>query len=126
MSLKKYLKAIAGTGAVSESALYTTIATNLLSQVLHYEPKFYEINKSNKAGGIPDIRLHAGDEDNTEWIVCEVKLDDADIRKEARRQRIWKEQILARGYIRTETFYVLLCAPKTFYVCDLAGEILDG
>ena len=76
MSLKKYLKAIAGTGAVSESALYTTIATNLLSNVLHYEPKFYEINKSNKAGGIPDIRLHAGDEDNTEWIVCEVKLDD--------------------------------------------------
>ena len=126
MSLKKYLKAIAGTGAVSESALYTTIATNLLSNVLHYEPKFYEINKSNKAGGIPDIRLHAGDEDNTEWIVCEVKLDDTDIRKDSRRQRIWKEQILARGYIRTETFYVLLCAPKTFYVCNLAGEILDG
>lgn len=126
MSLKKYLKAIAGTGAVSESALYTTIATNLLSNVLYYEPKFYEINKSNKAGGIPDIRLHAGDEDNTEWIVCEVKLDDADIRKDSRRQRIWKEQILARGYIRTETFYVLLCAPKTFYVCNLAGEILDG
>ena len=126
MSLKKYLKAIAGTGAVSESALYTTIATNLLSNVLHYEPGFYEINKSNKAGGIPDIRIHAGDEDKTEWIVCEVKLDDADIKKDSHRQRIWKEQILARGYIRTETFYVLLCAPKTFYVCNLEGEILDG
>lgn len=126
MSLKKYLKAIAGTGAVSESALYTTFATNILSNVLHYEPAFYEINKSNKAGGIPDIRLHAGDEDKTEWIVCEAKLDDADIRKDARRQRIWKEQILARGYIRTETFYVLLCAPRTFYVCNLEGEILDG
>lgn len=126
MSLKKYLKAIAGTGAVSESALYTTVATNILSNVLHYEPGFYEINKSNKAGGIPDIRIHAGDEDKTEWIVCEAKLDDADIRKDSRRQRIWKEQILARGYIRTETFYVLLCAPRTFYVCNLAGEILDG
>ncbi|MBS1807897.1 MAG: N-6 DNA methylase [Acidobacteria bacterium] len=126
MSLKKYLKAIAGTGAVSESAFYTTLATNILSSVLHYEPAFYEINKSNKAGGIPDIRLHAGDEDKTEWIVCEAKLDDADIRNEKRRQRIWKEQILARGYIRTETFYVLLCAPKTFYVCNLDGETLDG
>ena len=124
MSLKKYLKALAGTGAVSESALYTTLATHILSGLLGYESKYYAINKSG-AKGTPDIRLLSG-EDNSEWIVCEAKLDDEDIRKDSRRKHIWKDQILERGYIRAETFYVLLCAPHTFYVCDLNGEILDG
>ncbi len=124
MSLKKYLTAIAGTGAVSETALYTSLATHILSGVLGYESKHYAINKAG-AKGIPDIRIYSG-EDGSEWIVCEAKLDDDDIRKDARRRRIWKEQILERGYIRAETFYVLLCAPRTFYVCDLQGEILDG
>lgn len=124
MSLKKYLTAIAGTGAVSETALYTSLATHVLSGVLGYESKLYAINKAG-AKGIPDIRTYSG-EDGSEWIVCEAKLDDEDIRKDARRRKIWKEQILERGYIRAETFYVLLCAPRTFYVCDLQGEILDG
>jgi type I restriction-modification system DNA methylase subunit len=124
MSLKKYLSAIAGTGAVSETALYTSLATHILSGVLGYESKLYAINKAG-AKGIPDIRIYSG-EDKSEWIVCEAKLDDDDIRKEAKRQRIWKEQVVQRGYIRAETFYVLLCAPRTFYVCNLDGEVLDG
>ena len=124
MSLKKYLLAIAAQGAVSETALYTSLATHILSGPLNYAAKYYAITKAG-AKGTPDIRILSG-EDESEWIVCEAKLDDDDIRKEARRQHIWKDQILQRGYIRAETFYVLLCAPRTFYVCNLDGEILDG
>jgi len=124
MSLKKYLSAIADLGAVSETALYTTLATHILSGPLNYAAKYYAINRSG-ATGTPDIRIFSG-EDNSEWIVCEVKLHDDEIRSESRRKRLWEEQILERGYIRAETFYVLLCAPRTFYVCDLNGEILDG
>lgn len=124
MSLKKYLAAIAELGAVSETALYTPLATHILSGPLNYAAKYYAINKAG-VKGTPDIRLFSG-EDNSEWIICEVKLDDDELRREARRKRLWEEQILERGYIRAETFYVLLCAPRTFYVCDLSGEILDG
>jgi hypothetical protein len=126
MTLKKYLSAIspASFGAVSETALYTPIATHILTGVLGYAPKYYAINKSG-AKGTPDIRVFSG-EDGSEWVVCEAKLRDADIRKDASRRRIWKEQIVERGYIRAETVYVLMCAPRTFYVCDLDGSVLDG
>lgn len=124
MSLKKYLAEVSEHGAVSEIALYTPLATHLLCGPLNYSAKHYEINKSG-AKGRPDIRIFSGD-DNSEWIVCEVKLHDEEIRKEPSRKRIWQEQIVAQGYIRAETFYVLLCAPRTFYVCDLKGAILEG
>jgi len=124
MSLKKYISEIDSLGAVSETALYTPLATHILNKVLHYSPKQYAITKRGEKG-TPDIRLFSG-EDNSEWIVCEAKLADDDIRKEKNRGRIWKEQILQRGYIRAETFYVLLCAPRTFYVCDLTGDVLEG
>ncbi|GEM_PF-890312 len=124
MSLKKYLKAISELGAVSETALYTPLANFILSGPLNYSSKYYAINKKGEKG-TPDIRILSG-EDNSEWIVCEAKLNDDDIRKDARRKRVWEEQIEERGYIRAETFYVLLCAPRTFYVCDLGGNILDG
>src|SRR5260370_19927397 len=124
MSLKKYISEIDSIGAVSETALYAPLATHILSKVLHYSPKHYAINKRGEKG-TPDIRLFPG-EDNAEWIVCEVKLADDEIRKDSIRKRIWTDQILQRGYIRAETYYVLLCAPRTFYVCDLSGEVLDG
>lgn len=124
MSLKKYLSAIAGTGAVSEIALYTPLSTHILSGVLGYESKLYAINKRREKG-IPDIRIYSG-EDKSEWVICEAKLEDDAIRNQAKRQKLWKEQVLQRGYIRAETVYVLLCAPRTFYVCNLAGEVLDG
>src|SRR5882672_1921038 len=105
MSLKKYISEIDSLGAVSETALYTPLATHILNRVLHYSPKHYAITKRGEAG-TPDVRLFSG-EDNSEWIVCEAKLADADIRKTSNRQKIWKDQILQRGYIRAETFYVL-------------------
>jgi hypothetical protein len=123
-SLKKYLAAISELGSVSETALYTPLATHILSGPLNYSAKHYAISKKGEKG-TPDIRIFSG-EDNSEWIVCEVKLQDNDIRNDTSRERIWKEQILERGYIRAETFYVLLCAPRTFYVCDLNGKILEG
>ena len=124
MSLKKYLAAINSQGAVSETALYTPLATHILSGVLHYPPKSYAINKSG-AKGTPDVRILSG-ADGSEWIVCEAKLEDDKLRKEKERRKLWREQILKRGYIRAETFYIMLCAPRTFYVCDLDGGILDG
>lgn len=124
MSLKKYISEIDSLGAVSETALYTPLATHILNKVLHYSAKHYAITKRGEKG-TPDIRLFSG-EDNSEWIVCEAKLADDDIRKEKNRRRIWREQILQRGYIRAETFYVLLCAPRTFYVCDLTGDVMEG
>ncbi|PYS75721.1 MAG: hypothetical protein DMF66_18675, partial [Acidobacteria bacterium] len=124
MSLKKYLAAINSQGAVSETALYTPLATHILSGVLHYPSKSYAINKSG-AKGTPDVRILSG-ADGSEWIVCEAKLEDDKLRKEKERRKLWREQILKRGYIRAETFYVMLCAPRTFYVCDLDGEILEG
>jgi hypothetical protein len=124
MSLKKYLAEVSEHGAVSEIALYTPLATHVLCGPLNYSAKHYEINKSG-AKGRPDIRIFSGDDDS-EWIVCEVKLHDEEIRKAASRKRIWQEQIIAQGYLRAETFYVLLCAPRTFYVCDLKGAILEG
>jgi hypothetical protein len=124
MSLKKYLSDIAAFGAVSETALYTPLATHILGKVLHYQAKSFAINKSG-AKGIPDIRIFSG-EDGSEWIVCEAKLKDDDIRKDSSRDRIWQSQIQKRAYINSETVYVLLCAPRTFYVCDLDGKVLDG
>jgi hypothetical protein len=124
MSLKKYTAEIDSLGAVSETALYTPLANHIFGKALHYSPKYYAINKRGEKG-TPDIRLFSG-EDGSEWIVCEVKLDDKDIRIKKSRERIWKEQILQRGYIRAETFYVLLCAPRSFYVCDLTGSILEA
>ena len=41
------------------------------------------------------------------------------------RAKIWRDQILEHGYIGPETFYVVLCAPRTFYVCDLDGQLLE-
>jgi type I restriction-modification system DNA methylase subunit len=124
MSLKKYLSAINALGAVSETALYTPLATHVLSGILHYPAKNYAINKSG-AKGTPDVRVLSG-ADGSEWVVCEAKLKDDEIREEKGRHRVWREQILKRGYIRAETFYVLLCAPRTFYVCDLDGRTLEG
>jgi hypothetical protein len=122
MSLKRYLdelKSVAG-----EIGLYTPLATNIFGAILGYPPKHRVINKSS-AHGIPDIRLYS-QEDGSEWVVVEVKFDDREIRDEAKRNRNWNEQILARGYISPETFYVVLCAPHTFLICDLDGKVLEG
>lgn len=126
MSLRKYLAAISpeSFGAASETALYTPLATQLFADVLGYSTKHYAINKTGEKG-TPDIRLFSGD-DVSEWVVCEAKLNDGDIRKEKNRSRIWQEQILGHGYITAETVYVILCAPRTFYVCDLSGKVLDA
>ena len=48
------------------------------------------------------------------------------IRDDSERAKIWHDQILEHGYIGPETFYVILCAPRTFYVCDLDGQPLEA
>ena len=121
MSLKKYLSEIRS--IASETGLYTPLASHIFGAVLGYPPEKRIITKSGK-DGIPDIRLFSK-EDNSQWIVAEAKLDDDEIRNSAKRQRIWREQILERGYIEPDTFYVVLCAPRTFYVCDLEGKLLE-
>ncbi|HXJ92508.1 MAG TPA: N-6 DNA methylase [Terriglobia bacterium] len=108
----------------SEIGFYTPLATHVFGALLGYPPKQRVINKSGKHG-IPDVRLYS-QEDGSEWVVVEAKLDDAEIRADARRARIWHEQVLEHGYIGPETYYVMLCAPYTFYVCDLDGQIVEA
>jgi len=122
MSLKKFL-AETGSGTLSEIGFYTPLATHIFGALLGYPASERVINKSGKHG-IPDIRLYS-QEDRSEWAVVEAKLDDHEVRDEGRRERIWREQILEHGYIGPETFYVVLCAPRTFYVCDLEGQLLE-
>jgi hypothetical protein len=121
MSLKRYLEEIGS--VASEVGLYTPLATHVFGALLGYPPKHRVINKPS-THGIPDIRLYS-QEDGSQWAVVEVKFEDRDIRDPVRRERIWNEQILARGYISPETFYVVLCAPRTFLICDLEGQTLE-
>ena len=124
MFLKKYLDETSSKSIASEIGFYTPLATHIFGALLGYPPKQRIINKSGKQG-IPDIRLYS-QEDGSQWVVVEAKLDDGEIRDEARREKIWREQVLEHGYIEPETYYVVLCAPRTFYVCDLDGDILEA
>jgi hypothetical protein len=122
MSLKKFLAETAP-GTLSEIGFYTPLATQVFGALLGYPPSQRVINKSGKHG-IPDIRLNS-QEDGSEWAVVEAKIDDREIRDNDERAKIWRDQILEHGYIGPETFYVVLCAPRTFYVCDLDGQLLE-
>jgi len=122
MSLKKFL-AESAPGTLSEIGFYTPLATQVFGTLLGYPPSQRVINKSGKHG-IPDIRL-SSQEDGSEWAVVEAKIDDQKIRDIAERAKIWHDQILEHGYIGPETYYVVLCAPRTFYVCDLGGQLLE-
>lgn len=124
MSLKKYLEEINKGGPVSEVAFYTPLSVHILRGVLGYSAKTCLINKAGKEG-IPDARL-LSQEDGSEWVTCEAKLDDDEIRDESKRQKLWHEQIIAKGYLSPETVYVLLCAPRTFYICDVTGEVVEA
>jgi len=124
MSLKRYLHEITSGSIASEIGFYTPLATHVFGTLLGYPPQHRLINKSGKHG-IPDIRLYSK-EDGSQWVVVEAKFDDEEIRDDERRQKVWREQILEHGYISPETFYVVLCAPSTFYVCNLDGEILEA
>ena len=124
MALKKYLEEINKGGLVSEVAFYTPLSVHILRGVLGYSAKTCRINKAGKEG-IPDVRL-LSEEDGSEWVICEAKLDDGEVREESKRQELWQEQIIARGYLSPETVYVLLCAPRTFYVCDVTGELVEA
>ncbi|MGO8733097.1 MAG: Eco57I restriction-modification methylase domain-containing protein [Terriglobia bacterium] len=124
MSLKRYIDETGPDSIASEIGFYTPLATQVFGALLGYPPKQRIINKSGKHG-IPDVRLYSK-EDGSEWAVVEAKLRDDDIREQKERERIWGEQILEHGYISPETFYVVLCAPRTFYVCNLDGEVLES
>src|SRR2546430_270372 len=119
MSLKKYLAELES--VASETGLYTPLASQIFGAVLGYPPAKRIITKSGKVG-IPDIRLYS-EEDNSQWAVVEVKLDDEEIRDSTKRNRVWNDQIVDRGYIEPDSYYVVLCAPRSFYVCDLEGKV---
>ncbi len=124
MSLNKYLTEISKGGPVSEVAFYTPLSVHILRGALGYSAKSCLINKAG-ASGVPDVRL-LSEEDRSEWVICEAKLDDETIRDEKKRAKLWQEQIVGKGYLSPETVYVLLCSPRTFYVCDVTGELVEG
>ena len=80
MSLKRYLEESDRDAIASEIGFYTPLATHIFGVLLGYPTKHRLINKTGKHG-IPDIRLYS-QEDDSEWIVVEAKLDDEDIRLE--------------------------------------------
>jgi hypothetical protein len=122
MALSEYLEE---TRALpSETAFYSPLREHILRGLLGYPAKSVLIAKPGEAG-TPDLRLLSGD-DGSEWIVGEAKVEDAEIRIPARRERLWREQVVARGYLGPETVHVLLCAPRTFYVCELDGSVATG
>lgn len=120
MILRKYLHDVRS--VASEIGFYTPLATHIFGALLGYPAGSRIINKSGDQG-IPDIRLHS-QEDGSEWIVVEAKLDDHEIRDEQAREVVWRDQVVARGYIGPETFYVILCAPHSLYVCNLDGHAI--
>jgi hypothetical protein len=122
--IERYLSDIAGAGTVSEIAFYTPFVTHILRGLLGYPPGNCLINKTGDTG-TPDIRVRST-QDQSEWVVCEVKLEDAEIRNENRRQRIWQEQVVGKNYITAETVYAVLCAPRTFRIYDPSGQLVAG
>lgn len=123
MSLRKFLAETAP-DTLSEIGFYTPLATHVFGALLGYPSTERVINKSGKHG-IPDLRLYSK-EDRSEWAVVEAKIEDQKIRDNSERAKIWHDQILERGYIGPETYYVVLCAPRTFYICDLDGQLLEA
>jgi len=124
MSLEKYFTEINRGFPVSEVGFYTPLSLHILRGVLGYSAKSCLINKAG-AEGVPDVRL-LSEEDGSEWVICEAKLDDDEVRDEPKRTRLWQEQVIGKGYLSPETVYVLLCAPRSFYICDVAGEVVEA
>lgn len=124
MSLNKYLAEISQGLPVSEVAFYTPLSVHILRGVLGYSAKSCVINKAGTAG-VPDIRL-LSEEDGSEWVICEAKLEDEEVRDEGKRRKVWEDQIAGKGYVSPETVYVLLCAPHTFYICDVTGDLVEA
>ncbi len=124
MHIESYLSDVASGGTVSEIAFYTPLVTHILRGLFGYPSSNCLINKTG-VSGIPDIRV-LSTADRSEWLVCEAKLNDTDILTDARRQRIWNEQVIGKNYITAETVYVLLCSPLTFRIYDTKGHLIAG
>ena len=124
MYIERYLSEIAEGGAVSETAFYTPLSVHILRGLLNYAGKNCLINLSGETG-IPDIRLRSA-EDDSEWVVCEAKIRDDEIRDEKRRLQVWREQVVEKHYVTAETVYVLMCAPHTFRVYTARNELVGG
>jgi len=122
--IRTYLNELATSGRASEVAFYTPLVVHVFRHLLGYRAADCIINESGEAG-IPDIRV-LSHHDRSEWVVCEAKLHDGDIRSERRRHRIWQEQIVGHHYITSETVYVVMCAPLTFRVYDVREQLVAG
>lgn len=124
-SFQRYLQSLRGRALENETAFYTPLARHFLEGILHYDAdREISINSKDEAGR-PDVILFSP-VDKSPWIVGEVKKHDEDIRNDRRRSKVWEDQIIGHKYIRPATYYVVLIAPHTFYVCDLDGKILTG
>ena len=124
MRIRTYLRELEASGRASEVAFYTPLVVHIFRHLLGYRAADCIINESGEMG-IPDVRV-LSHEDRSEWVVCEAKLHDADIRNERRRHRIWQEQIAGHHYITSETVYVVMCAPLTFRVYDVREQLVAG
>ena len=124
MYIERYLSEIASSGTASETAFYTPLSIHILRGLLNYPAGKCLINVSGESG-IPDVRLRSLDDDS-EWVVCDAQLDDREVQDDARRGRIWRDQVLAKHYLSAETVYVLICSPHAFRVLDTKGQLVAG
>ncbi|HLX61583.1 MAG TPA: hypothetical protein VKX17_09910 [Planctomycetota bacterium] len=124
-AVSRYLSSIDATGAVSETALYKPFVQYILNEILGYPDNCLALTE-RKAGEIPDIKLYPAPRtrkiEGDVWAIAEGKVSDDAIRDAAARARVWADQVVR--YIRPETYYVILFAPRTICVCDVAEHVL--
>lgn len=121
--VQSYIEAWSRRGhAASEGDLYDIFARHIVCGLLGYGSDEYNITPRRQRGtGVPDLRLRAGD--GTRWVAVEAKTDDAQIRSDSARSRLWREK---RKYVDDETVYFVWAAPRTVLVCAADGKPLAG
>ena len=106
----------------SEGDIYDIFATHIVRGLLGYGADEYNITpRKKRGGGAPDLRLKTVD--GEWWVAVEAKKDDGLIRREADRARLWRDK---RKYVDDQTAYFLWVGPKTFLLCDAAGNPIVG
>ncbi len=121
MGLKRYLQTLKKQTHLSERGFYPILARHIIGELLGYPEAAFRVEPRQQQG-IPDLQLLT--DEGAAWVVGEIKLDDSEIRDDTKRNHVWVEQ--AAGYIRPETVYVLLGAPRTCYVVDVTGQLRAG
>ncbi len=124
--IAQYMKETEHIQRLSEIELYTPVKTHIFQGLLGYSATQIAINERGERDK-PDIKVYTqprrGAAEGEAWVVGEGKLNDTEIRSADSRERVWEEQVKLK-YLKPDTVYVLLFAPRTFIVLSVRGEPL--